>query len=381
VDSLDPAGLTAALRQSIEEQSNITVYLKSEVAGTQGGLGSFSTDIQNGDSKEKITVQHGAVILATGGHEATTSEYGYGKSERILTQVELEKRLAAGEVDPAALDNVVMIQCVGSREKGAREYCSRICCAAALKNAFKIREKNPEARIYVLNRDMMTYGFLEQYYTKARGEGIVFVNYDLDRKPEVEVVDGKPTVKFADPVLGMPFELAAGLVVLATGIEPDASNKELARIFGLELNQNGFFAEADSKWRPVEFKRPGIFFAGTAHSPQPISEALMQAEAAAEKAYVYLSSGEIHMPRVVSKVHDSLCARCQACIDVCPFDARRFDPENNCITVDAAACQACGACAAACRNNATEVLGWSDKQTMAVIDAKLRDSHSPAPVS
>ena len=377
VDGLDPAGLAVELRQGLEEQRNITVHLNSEVIGTKGALGCFNTNIRNGDREETIALRHGAVILATGGQEGITTEYGYGKSDQILRQVEIEKLLAAGEIDASALDNVVMIQCVGSREKEAREYCSRICCAAALKNAFKIREKNSEARIYILYRDMMTYGFLEQYYTKARGEGIVFVNYELGHKPEVEVVDGKPTVKFTDPVLQMPFEVAADLLVLATGIEPDGSNEQLAQIFGLPLNQDGFFVEADSKWRPVEFKKLGIFFAGTAHSPQPINEAIMQAEAAAQKAYAYLSRSEIHTARVVSSVHDALCARCQVCVEVCPYDARTFNSAENCIIVNAAACQACGICAVACPNNAAEVLGWNEKQTMAVIDARLRGNSRP----
>ena len=378
IEDLNPNGLSAELKQEIEGERNITVHLNSEVIGTKGSFGCFSTNIRKGEGEETIALQHGSVILATGGQEGSTTEYGYGKSEQILRQVELEKRLAAGEIDVGSLDNVVMIQCVGSREKGAREYCSRICCAAAIKNAFKIREKNPETRIYILYRDMMTYGFLEQYYTKARGEGIIFVNYDPGKKPEVEIADGKPLVKFTDPVLRMPFEISPDLLVLATGIEPNASNEQLAQIFGLPLNQDGFFIEADSKWRPVEFKKLGIFFAGTAHSPQPLNEAIMQAEAAAQKAYAYLSRREIQTARVVSRIHDALCARCQVCVEVCPYDARVFNSVENCVIVDAAACQACGICSVACPNNAAEVMGWSEKQTMAVIDAKLRGIRPPA---
>jgi len=378
VDGLDPAGLVSELKQRVEEQTNLTVHMNGEVVETKGALGSFSTTVRAGEGGEPIELEHGAVILATGGREGATTEYGYGESEQIVTQVELEKQLTAGEIDAGTLDNVVMIQCVGSREKGAREYCSRICCAAALKNAFKIREKNPEARIYILNRDMMTYGFLEQYYTRARGEGIVFVNYDLDRKPEVEVVDGKPTVRFTDPVLQMECELAADLLVLATGIEPGASTEQLANIFGLPLNPNGFFMEADSKWRPVEFTKLGVFFAGTAHSPQAINESIMQAEAAAQKAYAYLSRREVRTARQVSRVHDAICARCQVCVEVCPYDARSYNETEHCITVDVAACQACGLCAVACPNNAAEVPGWNLKQTMAVIDAQLHSSRSPA---
>jgi heterodisulfide reductase subunit A len=376
VDGLDPAGLVADLKQKLEEQQNITVHLNSEVVETKGALGCFTTSIREGKTEELTTLEHGAVILAVGAQEATTTEYGYGESDQIVTQVELENRLAAGEIKADGLNNVVMIQCVGSREKGAREYCSRICCAAALKNAFKIREQNPEARIYIFNRDMMTYGFLEQYYTKARGEGIIFVNYDLEHKPEVEVADGAPTVAFTDPVLQIPLEISPDLVVLATGIEPTDSSNKLAEIFGLPLNPNGFLLEADAKWRPVEFKKLGVFLAGTAHSPLPLSETVMQAEAAAQKAYAHLSRREIHTARVVSKVHDALCARCQVCVEICPYDARTFDALENCIIVDSAACQACGLCAVACPNKAAEVPGWSEKQTMAVIDAQLRGAYS-----
>ncbi|RJP14029.1 MAG: CoB--CoM heterodisulfide reductase iron-sulfur subunit A family protein [Candidatus Abyssobacteria bacterium SURF_5] len=372
IDGLDPAGLVSELNRKIEEQRNLTVHLNSEIIGSKGALGRFTTEIRSSDSNQKL--EHGAVIIATGGHEAKTTEYAYGQSERVVTQVELEERLTAGELDAATLENVVMIQCVGSREKGAREYCSRICCAAALKNAFKILEKNPAARIYILNRDMMTYGFLEKYYTRARGEGIMFINYELDQKPQVEIVDDKPLVKFTDPVLQMPLEVTADLLALATGIQPPSSNEQLAQSFGLPLTSEGFFQEADSKWRPVEFKKLGVFLAGTAHSPLPLNESLMQAEAAAQKAYAHISRRTIQTARAVSKVHDAICARCQICVEICPYNARAFDPEQNCIVVDSAACQACGLCAVACPNKAAEVQGWSEKQTLAIIDAKLRST-------
>jgi len=380
VDGLNTAEMMSGLAQELNERQNITVHFNSEIVKSDGALGCFGTTIKNSGNEEETVIEHGAVILATGGHEGKTSEYSHGESELISTQAEFEKSFAANEIDADGLNNVVMIQCVGSREKGGREYCSRICCAAALKNAFKIREKNPEARIYILYRDMMTYGYFEQYYTKARGEGIIFVNYDPDKKPEVEIVDGKPVVKFEDPVLRLPMEVAADRLILATGIEPSESNGKLARIFGVELNEDGFFVEADTKWRPVEFNKLGVFLAGLANAPQTVNEAIMQSEAAAQKAYEYLSRREIHTARVVSTVHDSLCSRCQRCVEVCPYDARSFDAVKNCIVVDAAACQACGMCAVTCPNNAAEVLGWNEKQTMAVIEAKLRDERIPASV-
>ena len=380
VDGLNTSGMIAELVQQVQDEQKITVHFSSEVADSQGALGCFNSTIKNTNTGETVDMEHGAVIIATGGSEGATNEYAYGKSDRVATQREFEKRLATGKIDAGELNHVVMIQCVGSREKGGREYCSRICCAGALKNAFKILEANPEARIYIINRDMMTYGYFEQYYTRARAMGIIFVNYDPSAKPEVEVVDGKPVVRFTDPVLRMPCEIPADQLILATGIVPSESNAELARIFGLQVNEDGFLQEADTKWRPVEFNKLGVFMAGLAHSPQTVNETIMQAEAAAQKAYEYLSRRELHTARVVSKVHDALCSRCQRCVDVCPYDARAFDEVRNCITVDPAACQACGMCAAICPNNAAEVLGWNEKQAMAVIEAKLRDERIPVPV-
>jgi heterodisulfide reductase subunit A len=372
VDETDPRSLAADLARQAEDHPRVTVYKNAGIETSSGSTGRYRTRITVKDS-DPVELTHGVVILATGGHEAQTDEYCCGQSDRIVTQSALEKTLSAGDPDPKTLKNVVMIQCVGSREKGKREYCSRICCTAALKNAKKIHESNPESRIYVLYRDMMTYGFLEQYYTKARANGVMFVNYDLEKKPQVEMAEGRPLVKFDDPVLGMPLEVKADLVVLATGMQPDESNKSLAEAFKVPLNADGFFEEIDSKWRPVEFNRPGIFTAGIAHSPQPINEALVQAEAAAQKAYAFLAKKEAETARVVSKVHDALCARCEICIEICPFEARSLDPFTNRIVVDPAACQACGLCAAACRNGAAEVLGFNDRQNLAVIDAKLAE--------
>jgi heterodisulfide reductase subunit A len=367
-----------SLVEQVRDRENITVHLNSEVIEDNGVMGNFRSTVRNNHTEETIEVEHGAVILATGGHEGRTTEYCHNESYRVVTQSEFENRLSKGEIDAAGLNNVVMIQCVGSREKGGREYCSRICCAGALKNAFKIREQNPETNIYVLNRDIMTYGYFEQYYTKARGEGVVFVKYDLDSKPTVEVVDDKTMVRFTDHVLQMDMEVAADQVILATGIEPSPGNVDLARVFGIDVNRDGFFVEADSKWRPVEFNKMGIFLAGTAHAPQSVNESLMQSEASAQKAYEYLSRKEIISPRVVSVVHDALCSRCQRCVEVCPYDARSYDEEKDRIVVDPAACQACGMCEATCPNNAAEVPGWNEKQTMTVIDDELRDETIPA---
>ncbi len=370
LEGYDPAEVMNQLRERAYEDRRVIGYFNSEVVASNGSLGNFRTVIRNGSGKEEV-VLHGATILATGGHEAKTEEYCFGQCERIVTQSDLEQRLASGTVTDGDLDTVVMIQCVGSREKGAREYCSRVCCAAALKNSMKILEKKPDARIFILNRDIMSYGFLEQYYTEARRKGVVFINYELGAKPKVEVVDDRPVVRFTDPVLRTDAEVSPDLLVLSTGIEPSDGNRKLAEIFDVPLNDDGFFQEAESKWRPVDFLKPGVFVAGVAHSPRPINEVLVQAQAAAQRAFTFLSQQQITAARRISRIHDSLCSRCQTCVAVCPYEAREFDPVENRIVIDATACQGCGLCSAACPNGASEVMGLSEKQTLAVIDAAL----------
>jgi len=374
LEGYDPSQLITELREQAYEHKRIIVYLNSEVVASNGFIGRFRTVIRNGSDQEDV-VLHGATILATGGHEATTEEYCFGQCDRIVTQSDLEQRLANGAVVDGDLETVVMIQCVGSREKGAHEYCSRVCCAAALKNALQILKRKPDARIFILNRDIMSYGFLEQYYTKARGAGVVFVKYDLGAKPEVEVAEERPVVRFTDSVLRTEFEVSPDLLVLSTGIEPSDANRELAEIFDVELSADGFFQEAESKWRPVDFLKQGVFVAGVAHSPRPINEVIVQAEAAAQRAFTYLSQRRITTARRVARVHDSLCSRCQTCVDVCPYEAREFDAVENRIVIDTVACQGCGMCSVACPNGAAEVMGLSERQTMAVIDAALCEAH------
>lgn len=371
IDGLEPITLANELKLKVLDHKNITVHMNSEVAETQGSLGAFETKIKDLSKQENSYLRHGAAIIATGGHEGKTQEYEYGHSDVILTQAELKDGLATGEIDVSDAETIVMIQCVGSREKQGREYCSRICCIGAIANALTIKEKNPDARIFILYRDVMSYGFTEQYYTKARLAGIVFVSYSLDNKPKVELSDGKPIIKFTEPVLNSEIEISPDFLVLSTGVDPEASNREVGTAFDLPVNEDGFFVEADSKWRPVEFQKVGLYVAGVAHSPMTLKDAILQAEAAAQKAYAYLSGRKIHTAHVISRVHDAICVRCQRCVDICPYGARSYDDVLDRIIVDGATCQACGMCGVACQNNAAEIMGWSDKQIMAVIDTKM----------
>ena len=280
-----PIAMATDMKVKVFENKNITVHLNCEVEKSIGTLGSFDSKLHFKDSGESTYVHHGAVIMATGGHEGATTEYGYGTSEAVMTQGELKKGLASGDIDVSEVENIVMIQCVGSRQPEGRRYCSRICCMGAIANALKIKEINPEARVFILYRDIMTYGFYEQYYSKARSAGIIFMNYSLDDKPEVEFVDGKPVVTVMDPVLQEEMELPADLVVLSTGVDPEESNQKLADAFGVSLTEDGFLAEADSKWRPIEFQKARSLSCRYGSFSHALQSVILQAEAAAQKAY------------------------------------------------------------------------------------------------
>ncbi|CAK8720892.1 4Fe-4S ferredoxin-type domain-containing protein [Candidatus Electrothrix aarhusensis] len=377
LDGLNPMTIAQDLSRKIEDNSRITVHLHSEILSSSGSPGRYDTQIKEQDSGLILSIEHGATILATGNQKSPTTSYNYGDSDRIMTHGEFGKALRADEIDLKKTEDIVMIQCVDSREKEAREYCSRVCCMGALQNALLIKEKKPEIRVFVLYRDMMSYGSYERYYTEARSKGVIFAAYDPEKKPSVEVKHGKPVVSFRDPVLDAEIEVAADWLSLATGIQADPDQQQLADTFGVPLNQDGFFAEADPKWRPVEFHKSGCYAVGLANAPMTLREAIMQAEAAVQKASVFLSGREIPLAREVSTVHDAHCIRCKRCIAACPYGARSFDAESDRIIVDSATCQACGMCAVTCRNSAAEVRGWNDKQMLAMIDAQLMNYGTP----
>jgi heterodisulfide reductase subunit A len=354
----------------VEKHPNIEIFKKSRVIHSQGQVGRFITTIEKEDGSAQV-LEHGVAVLATGGTEAKTTLYGYGESPAVLTQHELEQRLAQGSIRPDGLTGIAMIQCVDSREE-PRNYCSRVCCTSALKNALFLKEQNPQVEIVIFYRDMMTYGFLESYYTKARRAGILFVPYDVSRKPEVHFDNGRPSLTALDPILGREVVFRPDLLVLSTGIVPHNA-KELAGLFGVELNQDGFFKEAESKWRPVDFLKEGIFMAGLAHSPRSITESVAMAQAAAERALRILSSERLSAGRTVAEVRHTLCSLCERCLDACPYGARWHDEDEDRILVDELMCQGCGSCAAVCPNSASVLRGYRDQQLFEVIDAALAE--------
>jgi heterodisulfide reductase subunit A len=245
-----------------------------------------------------------------------------------------------------------------------------VCCASALKNALYLKEQNPNITIYILYRDMMSYGFTETYYTQARKAGVVFIQYEKDNKPRVEVTDGSVHVIADELIIGKKIQIDADLVVLATGILPNLP-QEMASAYGATVDSDGFFQEAESKWRPVDSLAEGIFACGLAHSPRSIAESVATAEAAAQRSLRILARDQLPTGKVVAKVHQSLCSLCERCIEACPYEARMLDIDNEKILVNPARCQGCGSCAVACPNSASYLEGFSEQQLLDVIDAAL----------
>jgi len=355
----------------VEKHPMIQVHTSIRLTGSYGQVGRFYTTIEDEDGAVN-TLEHGITILATGGREAATTSYGYGSSEAIVTQMELEMKLSENKIDYAQLESVVMIQCVDSRQE-PRNYCSRVCCATALKNALNLREQNPDIAIYIFYRDIMTYGFTESYYTQARKAGIIFIQYDIDKKPQMNVAEGsdKPLrVNAFDPILGRDIEINADLAVLATGVVPSLPD-DLAQSFGANVDEDGFFQEAESKWRPVDSLKEGIFACGLSHSPRSIAESIATAEAAAQRALRILYRENLPVGKVVAKVRHSICSLCELCIEACPYGARTIDRDLEQVMVNPVMCQGCGSCAAVCPSSASILEGFSIHRMLDVIDAAL----------
>ncbi len=358
----------------IEKNPLIQVSLSSRIVASHGEVGHFYTTIEDKEG-ELRSLEHGVVILATGGMEASTSSYDYDKSEAIISQKELAQGIDNNSIDIDKLDSVVMIQCVDSRE-GPRNYCSRVCCSSALKHALELKDKNPDIAIYILYRDMMSYGFMETYYTRARKAGIIFIQYNVDGKPEVVIADGVGTdeknlqVNGYDPILGQNIRIDADLVVLSTGILPTL-DKDLAEYFGASVDQDGFFREAETKWRPVDSIKEGVFACGLTLSPGSIDETVAMAEAAAQKSLRILTQEYLPSGKIVATVRHSLCSMCERCIDACPYGARRLDHDLEKIVINPVMCQGCGSCAAVCPNSASVVEGFLEEQMFDIIDAAL----------
>jgi len=355
-----------SLIERVRKNPSIQVIFDGVIVDTTGFKGNFKTGIMSGPSMAYRQIEHGISIIATGGEEYKPKEYLYGEDNRVMTQQELEGTIARNEFNIRNTNNVVMIQCVGSRND-EHPYCSRLCCSAAIKNALKIKALDPEINIYILYRDIRTYGLLEDYYTKAREAGILFIRYDLERKPKVSIEQGALKISVHDPSLGEQLDLNPQLLVLSTAVIP-RENDELSTLMKLQRTREGFFLEAHMKLRPVDLATDGIFLCGLAHSPKPLPESLSQAAAAVSRACTLLSHDTITVGGMVATVDPEKCAVCLNCVRVCPYDVP-FINEDSVAQIDAARCQGCGSCAAECPGKAIQLQHSTDMQILAKAEA------------
>lgn len=362
LENVDPTSFTDKLIDQVKKHPKINLHMETEVAGIAGHVGKFSVTL----SKKGIRadVPCGAIIVATGGSPVQMDEFLAGQSDQVMTQRELEKQLYETTFDVTA-QNIVMIQCVGSRNS-QREYCSRLCCSMAIKNALKIKEQNPDASIFILYRDIRTYGFRETYYKEARRAGVVFIRYD-ETKPPVVTDETGLLVSLDSPDFPEPIEIETDQVVLSTGIEPPADNRKLSDMLKVPLNANGFYVEAHMKLRPVDFATEGIFLCGLAHSPKFIDENISQARAAAARAATVLSKTHLEVGAQVSRVDQSKCISCMTCVHSCPYGAPFMNKDHK-GEIAAAKCMGCGICASECPARAIQLNHFEAKHFNVMID-------------
>ncbi|MBW1945068.1 MAG: CoB--CoM heterodisulfide reductase iron-sulfur subunit A family protein, partial [Deltaproteobacteria bacterium] len=347
--------------QRLHAHPKIDLFTGARVQETTGHIGRFTTRINLGDREE--LVEHGAVIVATGGQEYEPEEYLFKEHDRVLTQREFHGLLAEeGGLSPDAR-NIVMIQCVGSRDE-EHPYCSRICCTQAITNALRMKEARPDAGITILYRDVRTFGLNEILYKEAREAGVQFVRYEPEQKPDVNAVNGKLEVKVFDQNLREEMTLSADYLVLSAAIRPGEHNRDLATTLKLPMDADGFFLEAHVKLRPLDFGNAGFFLCGLGHGPKFLDESVAQAKGAASRAATILSKKRMTVEAQVAVVDRENCVVCLTCVRTCPFSVPRVD-EDGFITIDSAACKGCGNCASACPRKVIQIQHMKDDQIIA----------------
>jgi len=367
--SQDPQVQLQAIMKEVTSNPKIHVYLNSEIEDIKGYIGNFKTTLKhNGEKKE---IDHGVVVVATGAIEYKPNEYFYGQDERVLTQHELEERIAKKDFNAKM---VVMVQCVGSRNH-ERPNCSRICCSQAVKNALKIKELSPDTDTYVLYKDMRTFGFKEDFYRQASDKGVIFIRYDDETKPEVTRENGKLSVNAWEPVLQTWIPIEPDLLVLSVATVPNPDNERLAGMLKVPLTKDKFFLEAHMKLRPVDFATDGVFLCGMAHSPKFIDESISQACAAAARAATVLSKSALEMEGSIASVNEELCSGCKICESVCAYNAVEMEQKNEkpVAKVLEALCKGCGVCGSSCPTKAITLGHFTNEQIMAQVKATLTE--------
>ena len=375
LEGLDVQAYLRDLIKKVYEHPSIHVYTDATIMDAAGYVGNFTTRVKSERGIREI--KHGAAVIATGANVYKPTEYLYGTDDRVMTHLELEERIYQGDEKIKNAKNLVMIQCVGCRNED-RNYCSRICCGESIKNALRLKELNPKMDIYILFRDIRTYGFREDYYREAANREVKFIRYEPQDKPLVEAgesQEGQPILKVTatDYVLGNKLEIEADFVALAAAIVPAAGSKETAQQFKVSLGQDGFFQEAHVKLRPVEFAADGVYLCGMAHYPKHITETINQAYGAAGRVLTLLSHDTVVASGSVCEVNEKKCMGCGTCAAVCTYGSIEMRKTANGMKaiVNPILCKGDGLCNAKCPTGAIQLKHFTDKGLLAQIDAMV----------
>jgi heterodisulfide reductase subunit A len=363
----DVGSFVKGLIKDVMSDERITVHTRTSISNVDGFVGNFKTELRNSDSTQ--TVEHGVAVIATGAKEYKPDEYLYGEHNAVMTHLELDDLFQKNDPRLDGAENVVFIQCVGSRNE-THPYCSKVCCTHSVKNAIDFKKKNPNVNVLILYRDLRTYGKREDLYREARAAGVIFSSYSVDQKPDVTPDGDKVIVEFTDRILNRKMAVKADILCLASAIVSHWDHS-LAQMFKVPLDSDGWLLEAHQKLRPVDFANDGIFLCGMAHYPKPIEESIAQAQAAAARAATVLALESIKVGGIVSYIRSDLCSGCLGCINVCPYGAIDFDNQQFVAEVNAALCKGCGACAAVCPSEAPTLMGFNNNQLYAQIKSAL----------
>jgi heterodisulfide reductase subunit A2 len=358
----------ADLVRTVENDDKISIHLNTRLTEVDGFVGSFKSTLKSNDASNVL--EHGVAVVATGGTALKPDEYGYGQDPRILTSLELDEKFMAGDPALKKIESAVFIQCVGSRQPD-RPYCSRVCCTHSIDNALELKKINPDMDVYILYRDIRTYGEREYLYKKAREAGVIFIRYSLDHKPELAIDSGNIRITVTDHVLQRPMEISADLVTLASAILPN-KDEALAQLFKVPLNDDSFFVEKHAKLGPSEFATDGVFLCGLAHYPKPIDEAIAQGRASASRAITLLAKETINTSGTVAETEPAICSSCGVCVSICPYSAPSFIAADARMhagkaEINPVLCKGCGLCVASCRSGAIRLKGFDNDQIFAQI--------------
>jgi heterodisulfide reductase subunit A len=375
MEGLDVQEYLADLIRKVFQHPLIHVYTEATIPGATGYVGNFTTKIVS--DRGTTEIRHGAAVIAIGADVYIPTEYRYGEDDRTMTHLELEEKIAYRDKKVMDAKNLVMIQCVGCRNE-ERNYCSKICCGESVKNALKLKEINPDVDIYILFRDMRTYGFKEDYYREAASKGVKFIRYEPQDPPVVEPgksEEGREVLKVIAPdyVLGKKIEIDADIIALAAAIIPSAGSQEISKLFKVALGPDGFCQEAHVKLRPVDFAAEGVYLCGIAHYPKLISETIGQAYGAAGRALTLLANDTVVASGSVCAVNEKMCMGCGACAPACTYNAIELHDtkQGRKAAVVPVLCKGCGLCNSKCPTGAIQLKHYTDEELFSQILAGL----------